>query len=287
MRMPSSRPMLALSAAIGAVAAAHPALAQDARTYEYAQPASEAPVVFRSEPMVQSLALPASPTEATPYIAEPIEAPMPPVPPMAPPPPYIESGYASRDAYPPSHAYSAPYAPHGYVAPVRFDRDAWLDDCRDRIRGVDRKDRAGVIGGLLGALAGGVIGNRSWDSHRPQGPCWVPGWAVLPAWRSARRSVPQTSRHHDDECAYLPRPLHESSGVEAGYREYGLPWIRLPGYGYGYTMVPVLVMVPQRQVVRETVTEEWVEEPVRERAVTRTRVIRPAAHRDKRLKYTK
>jgi hypothetical protein len=31
--------------------------------------------------------------------------------------------------------------------------------------------------------------------------------------------------------------------------------------------VPVLVAVPQRQVIRETVTEEWVDEPVRSRSV--------------------
>lgn len=54
-------------------------------------------------------------------------------------------------------------------------------------------------------------------------------------------------RDTPDECAAYPAP-HDAQ------------W-RHMGYGYGPVMlVPILVPVPQRAVVREYVTEEWVEE---------------------------
>ena len=59
---------------------------------------------------------------------------------------YRQAPYPGSDpgAYPGQYPY--PMAQHS--APQHFDREAWLADCRERTRGVDRKDRGGVIGGL-------------------------------------------------------------------------------------------------------------------------------------------
>ena len=53
-----------------------------------------------------------------------------------------------------------PAAPHhGYVpqmgyapAPVVFEREQWLDECRRRTAGRDKDDTGTIIGGLLGAI---------------------------------------------------------------------------------------------------------------------------------------
>ena len=91
-------------------------------------------------------------------------------------------------------------------------------------------------------------------------------------------------RRREDECAlYLDRYTAEGYG----YPGYGYGY---PGYGYGYggyALVPVLVAVPQRQVVRETVTEEWVDVPVRSRSIPPRRHPAPAPRQTKPTKYIK
>jgi len=308
MRMPYCRPTLALSAAVGALVFATPALGQAAADYEYAQAAPDSEVVFRSDPVIQPLPTtgpvpaPAPRAEIEPQTIETSEAPLPPAPPLPPLPPYAEAvpippppgGYASQ------HAYEAPAAPHGYAPPesAAFDREVWLDECRDRIRDVDRRDRARVIGGLLGAAAGGVIGNRAWGSKRLAGTLLGAGVGGLAGVAVGSAIGAANERRQDDECAlYLDR--YASAGFESGYPGYGAPYgypgpvadgYGYGGYGYagyaypyGYTLVPVLVAVPQRQVVRETVTEEWIDEPAPARPVTRARTIQ----RTKRTKYSK
>jgi len=70
-------------------------------------------------------------------------------------------------------------------------------------------------------------------------------------------AIGATSRDRRDDRAADECELY----LEDYYAGYG----RQPGYGYGYshqmTYVPVLVVVPQRAVVRETVIEEWVDAP--------------------------
>jgi hypothetical protein len=293
MRMPACRRPLALTAALGALALGTPTLAQTEGAYEYAQPAPDAPVIFRSDPMVQALpeppAPPPPPLPPTVDEADTVEAvdlppPLPPVPPVPPHPPvaYAAPGYAPAPAtypapYPGGPVYAAPYPAYGYgdSAPA-FDRDAWLADCHDRIRGVDRADRAGVIGGLLGAVAGGVIGNRAWDSHRLAATLLGAGVGGLAGVAIGAAIGAADERHRDDECAY-----YLDRAMAGGYPQGGYAY----GYG-GYALVPVLVAVPQRQVVRETVTEEWVDEPVRARSIPRVQS-RPAPRGDKRIKLIK
>ena len=59
-------------------------------------------------------------------------------------------------------------------------------------------------------------------------------------------------------------------------------------WAYGYpavAYVPVLVQIPQRAVVREYVTEEWVDVPAKAQPVAQTKIIRqPAPRPDKRIK---
>jgi hypothetical protein len=300
MRLPACRRPLAFSAAAGALALGAPALAQPQETYEYAQPAPDESVVFRSEPVIQGEVPPPPPAPYDDYPAvEAADVPPPPPPPLPPVPP-LPPMQAHATPAPPAYApppppggyvagqtYYAPYPDYGYAPPppAAFDRDAWLDDCRDRIRGVDRKDRAGVIGGLLGAVAGGVIGNRAWDSKRLAGTLIGAGVGGLAGVAIGSAIGAASERRRDDECAlYLDRYMAGGYGGPA-YPGYGYGY---PGaaYGYGgYALVPVLVAVPQRQVVRETVTEEWVDEPVRRRSVARPH--RPAPRADKPIKLIK
>ncbi|TCJ41083.1 hypothetical protein [Parafrankia sp. BMG5.11] len=313
MRMPATRRLLALSAAAGVLVAAGPALAQPDGPYEYARPAPQGEVVFRSDPMVQDLpALPPLPVDSD--AAEIPVPPLPPVPvppvpaapaavpppiiaaaPVAPPTPYAPTAYAPSAYHAPSVAYPvAPdYAPQPYplpgyahAAPVGFDRDRWLDDCRDRIRGVSRQERGGVIGGLLGAITGGVIGNRAWGAERLAGTLLGGGVGALAGLAVGSAIGAAGDRRADDECAwYLDR--HMSQAYPGGYPGYA--GYAHPGYGYGpagYALVPVLVAVPQRRVVREIVTEEWIDEPVRTRSIPpRRHHAAPAG--DKRVKLIK
>jgi hypothetical protein len=269
----SARPLL-LSAAIAAAAFGTPAIAQSGDSYEYAQPAPDAGVVYESREVVQR-APAATPTDQHVEVIERVAAPpppapplppVPPMPPMAhhplpppvtyappPPPPYVEG------------AYPAPYPPQAY-APAGFDRDRWLADCHDRIRGVDARDRGGVIGGLLGAIGGGVIGNRAWDRHRTAGTLLGAGVGGLAGLAVGSPIGAAGERRHDDDCAYYLDEYTTGYPGFATYQCYGA----YPGYGYGYSsyaLVPVLIAVPQRQVIRETVTEEWVDEPVRTRSI--------------------
>ena len=294
MRLPVARRLLAISAAAGALAVGAPAVAQEAGSYEYAQPAPAGAVVFRSDPMVQALPLPPAPPPP-PVAGEWVEdaadlpppPPMPPMPPVPPAPP--EVAYAAPPAaYAVPHAYGAPYhypgAYPGYAQtlPPQFDRDGWLANCHERIRGVDRKDRAGVIGGLLGAVVGGVVGNRAWDSKRLAGTLLGAGVGGIAGVAIGTAIGAVGERRHEDECAfYLDRYMANGYG-HPGYG-YGYPGY---GYGYGgYALVPVLVAVPQRQVVRETVTEEWVDVPVRSRSIPPRH--HPAPRPAKPTKYIK
>lgn len=194
-------------------------------------------------------------------------------------------------SYPGAYPGAYPYPGAHHSAPHQFDREGWLADCRERIRGVDRKDRGGVIGGLLGAVAGGVIGNRAWGSERLAGTLLGAGVGGLAGIAIGAAVDAAGDRRRDDECAwYLDRHMASfPQGPAYGYPGYGY------GYGYGYpaiAYVPVLVQVPQRAVVREYVTEKWVEGPARTHTVTETKIIRqpapaPAPRADKRIKVIK
>jgi hypothetical protein len=147
-----------------------------------------------------------------------------------------------------------------------------------------------VIGGLLGAGVGGVIGNRAWDSERLAGTLLGAGVGGLAGVAIGSAIGAAGDRRRDDECAWQLDRYMVGSHAAGGYSHSGYA----PGYhGYGYghpviAYVPVLVAIPQRAVVRETVTEEWGDAPARHHTQPYRRAPRvhaPAA--DKRIKYTK
>lgn len=286
--MIATRRLLTVSAAAGAFVAAQPSLAHPvdaqvetqidagadrapAMTYEYAAAPQDGGVVYHSQSVVQH-----EPPPPAPYHAN---APMPA--PMAHPGHVPGPGYGYRHD-------------GGYQG--GFDRDAWIDDCRERIRGVKKSERGAVIGGLLGAIAGGVVGNRVYDSERLAGTLIGAGVGGI-AGLAIGAAIGAAGKHRrTDECTwYLDR---HTGGYRGGQYAYGYGY---PGYGYGYgygaygyTLMPVMVAVPQRQIVRETVEEEWIDVPVRTRTITKTKVIRQPAPaprtkliKDKRIKYSK
>lgn len=263
----TARHLLSLSIASCAVAAAAPALAQPEMTYEpgqydYARPAPVQPtVIYQQQPVVQPI--PQGYVEDDAY----------------------EHGY--EDAYEVEEVYrSDPYPGHAQPYPMHhagppippqpaFDREAWLDQCRAQYRDYrDNRGRrdGGIGGGILGAAVGGVIGNRVADGDRLAGTLIGAGvggiaGAVLGSAIGGSSDRRREARAADECEAWLDRYLaggygHAGygQGYGQGYYGYGYGY---PGYGYGYAMhmtyVPVLVAVPQRAVVRETVTEEWVE----------------------------
>ena len=262
--------LIAVTVATGALALAAPALAEPDDAYEYAEPAEE---IHHGEPAVAPPPVP--PLPAPMMHAPPLGAP------IAGPAPH---GHA-RSPHP--HAHGGP-PPMGYRPVAPFDRDAWLADCRERIRGVGREERSGVIGGLLGAAAGGVIGNRAWDSERLAGTLLGAGVGGLAGLAIGSAIGAAGDRRREDECAW-----HLDRYLAGGYprHAYGHPGYGHAFAGYGYptvAYVPVLVAVPQRAVVRETVTEEWIDVPVRSRSHGHGKVIRTHAPApDKRVKYTK
>lgn len=162
--------------------------------------------------------------------------------------------YFAPNGYP---AGAMPYPAHSQHAQMpqysEVERDAWLKECRTRYdgRGGRGTERGQVIGGLLGAGVGGLIGNRiAGRGNRLGGTligAGVGGLAGAVAGGAIGRSSDR--REARDECeAYLMQ--HEAYWQQSSY-------------GYGPVMlVPIMVPVQQRAVVREYVTHEWVEETV-------------------------
>lgn len=291
----TARNLLAFGTITIAALATAPALAQDMsyeeRTYEYAQPApaDASDVIYRHEPVVQPLPGPvAAPEPET--VAEDVpghenddayeyeyeydtDASAPTADRSM---PHHSMGYPA--AYPIPHGMYPMHGPHhpqagAYPPPYPdFDRAAWLDDCVGKVSGKDERKKGGIIGGLLGALAGGVIGNRAWDSERLAGTLIGAGTGGI-VGMAIGSAIGGKGRSDRDYCAaYLDRYL-----MGYGY-----------GYGYaGYMMVPVMVAVPQRAVVREYVTEEWVDVPVAHKPAKKVRYIKQAPAQSKAIKYSK
>jgi hypothetical protein len=187
---------------------------------------------------------------------------LPAAPPRGPMPQGQAHGYAPAMAYAP--------------APVVFERDQWLDECRRRTRGQNKDDTGTIIGGLLGAIAGGFAGYEiAGAGDRVLGTALGVGGgsllggllgslfngrdedrydceAALDAYLT-QYGTPGT-RVASREIAYAPYPAQYSYGY--GYPAYGYA----PAYAYTpppqMVMVPVRSQVQQQVVVRETVREE-------------------------------
>lgn len=173
-------------------------------------------------------------------------------------------------------------APQGYIqhgaapvvyasAPVVFERDQWLDECRRRTAGRNNSDTGLIIGGLLGAIAGGVagyeiakVGDRTLGTVLGAGGGGLLGSLIGGGKKKDR---------YDCEAAldsYLSQ--YGTPGSRIASRAIAYPASAPPAYGYGYPAgyssgyayapPPQMVLVPvhteqqQQVVVRETVREE-------------------------------
>ncbi len=240
-----------------ALAQSQPPAAPDG--YEYAQPLpAPPPVIYLPGEVAQPLpsdTVPTPPDDGGTTNDHPADA-----------PPEPESGYDDNVPTQPSHIahgypaappYPYPGYPHALPQPA-FDRDAWLSACRQRLGYRDGRDEDGVGGGILGAIVGGVIGNRVAGGERLAGTLIGAGVGGL-AGIAIGSAIGASARDRDEARAIDECELYLDDYL-AGY---GRQPVHGHEYGYGYappvSYVPVLVMIPQRAVVRETVTEEWIE----------------------------
>lgn len=192
---------------------------------------------------------------------------------------YIPQGYAPQ--------YYPGYAPQGYLpaaAPAVFEREQWIDECRRRTRGQNR-DRTGlIIGGLLGAIGGGIAGYEiAGVGDRVLGTVLgVGGGGLIGGLLGSLFDGDKKKNLYDCEAAldsYLSAygaPGARIASREIAYPAYGYGYPQAYSYGYTYAPPPQVVIVPvrtevqQQVVVRETVREERYTVP------GATRIIDPA-----------
>jgi len=178
---------------------------------------------------------------------------------------------APHHGYAPAHGYAPQaYAPQmAYAAaPVVFERDQWIAECRRRTKGQDKDNTGAIIGGLLGAIAGGFAGYEiAGVGDRVLGTVLgVGGGGLLGGLLGSIFDGDDDEDRYDCEGAldsYLsqygapgPRIASREIAYPAQAYGYGYP----AGYSYGYTyapppqmvLVPVRTEVQQQVVVRET-----------------------------------
>lgn len=168
---------------------------------------------------------------------------------------------------PRGHMMPAPmnYAPAPGYAPVVFEREQWLDECRRRTKGRDKDDTGTIILGLLGAVAGGIAGYEiAGVGDRVLGTVLgVGGGGLLGGLIGSLFDGDDDEDRYDCEAAidnYLSAygaPGTRIAAREIAYAPYPM------SYGYSYyaappqmVTVPVRSQVQQQVVVRETVREE-------------------------------
>lgn len=166
------------------------------------------------------------------------------------------------------HGYAPPMA-----APVVFERDQWIDECRRRTKGQSRDNTGTIIGGLLGAIAGGFAGYEiAGAGDRVLGTALgVGGGGLLGGLLGSLFNGREKDRYDCEAAldAYLTQ--YGTPGPRIASREIAYPAYApqaysygygYPAYGYAYAPPPQMVMVPvrsevqQQVVVRETVREE-------------------------------
>ncbi len=181
---------------------------------------------------------------------------------QAAPQPYPQQSYPQ--SYPQYYQQQV-YAPVAYApAPVVFDRGQWLDECRRRTAGRNNNDTGLIIGGLLGAIAGGVAGYEiAGVGDRVLGTALgVGGGGLIGGLLGSLFGGGKKKNRYDCEAAldgYLSQ-YGAPDGRIASREIAGYPGGPAYSQGYYYAQQPVLVAVErqiqQQVVVRETVREE-------------------------------
>jgi len=141
--------------------------------------------------------------------------------------------------------------------PVVLERDGWINECNRRIDGRSEKDKAQLIGGLLGAIGGGILGNVLSDGNRLGGTLLGAGAGGLAGvGLGSLVGGGKKGGRYDCEAAL--------DGYMAYYSHHGAIRAIPPGYGYahsgyyGYSegcgcQQPQMVLVPIRHDVRQRV----------------------------------
>ena len=195
----------------------------------------------------------------------------------------IESRAPGAPAYQQAPASGSAFAP-SYYAPTAsvFEREQWIEECNRRTAGRSDEEKGSIIGGLLGAIAGGIIGNRVADGDRLAGTLIGAGTGGLGGFLLGNLIGGSRDRDEPYDCeaaldSYLSQygqgPVRIASrnipSPAYGYPGYYTPgpYGYAPAYGYNYAPPQQIVYVPVRYeqqyqvVVRETVREETYEVP--------------------------
>lgn len=156
--------------------------------------------------------------------------------------------------------YAPQYAPVAYPAPAVFERDQWIAECNRRIAGRDKDDTGLIIGGLLGAIAGGVAGYEiAGVGDRVLGTVLGVGGGGLIGGLLGSLFDNDDDDRYDCEAAldsYLSQ--YGAPGSQVAYPAYAQGYPANYSYGYSYAPPPQVVLVPvrtevqQQVVVRET-----------------------------------
>ncbi|MCK0129756.1 hypothetical protein [Erythrobacter sp. F6033] len=188
--------------------------------------------------------------------------------------------YESEREYAAQPHYSYAHSPTATV----FERDQWIEECERRTNGRGEKEKGGIIGSLLGAVAGGIIGNRVAGAGDRLGGTLIGagtgglGGLLLGSligggkkgerYDCAAALDAYLSQHgrggHHIATRTIPAPAYGY-----GHQVYAAPvqYSYAPAYSYTYQPPQQIVYVPvryeqqQRVIVRETVREETYEVP--------------------------
>ncbi len=215
---------------------------------------------------------------------------------------YAAQGYGSQGYQTQGYAtqyYGGQGYGYGAGAPAVFERDQWIDECRRRTRGQNRDNTGLIIGGLLGAIAGGVAGYEiAGAGDRVLGTVLgVGGGGLLGGLLGSLFDGDRKKNLYDCEAAldsYLSAygaPGPRVASREIAYPGYGYGYGYPQGYSYGYTyaqpqqivLIPVRTEVQQQVVVRETVREETYTVPGATRIIDPAPRLRPAPRPTKKM----
>lgn len=177
----------------------------------------------------------------------------------------------------------------GYQQYPVLERDEWIEECRERTRGYDRADRGRIIGGLLGAVAGGIIGNRIAGSGDRLAGTLLGAGVGAAGGAIVGDSIDDRNDRDRDDCetalnGYLANRIYPAPGYSAYPAAYGSTYPRACGCALPepqMTYVPVRYEQQQRVVVRENVRDEYYSVPARERLIENPRPV-PSAKMIKR-----
>lgn len=198
-----------------------------------------------------------------------------------PAPPQVQYAPAAypQPAYNQAPYYQNPYYQAGSQTVV-LDQDQWLEECERRTSGRSRRDRGGIIGGLLGAIGGGIGGNLIAGAGSRLGGTLIGAGVggIAGVLLGNLFDGDDDERRYDCEGA-LNAWLNQNNtqGTRFASRVIPAPVAPAPQYaypatGYGYAqapayyyppqqtmaMIPVTTYQQQRVIVRETVREEMV-----------------------------